>query len=66
MENTKVVGEPQQLLENPRGRKFVFLFFPLRIFTANTKKTFKSSNKNKNYINQLLKLPLLKHTHIQK
>ena len=43
------------------------IFFPFKNFYNNTKKTFKSNNKNNNYINQLLKLPLLKcvrtHTH---
>ena len=39
-------------------------FFLLRIFTT-IQKTFKSNNKNNNYINHSLKLPLLKHTHTQ-
>ena len=37
-------------------------FFLLRIFTT-IQKTFKSNNKDNNYINHSLKLPLLKHTH---
>ena len=39
-------------------------YFLLRIFTAIQKKNpFKTNNKNTSYIKQLLKLPLLKHTH---
>ena len=47
------------------ARDFFFdsFFFLLRIFTITLKITFKSNNKNDNYINKLLSLPLLKHTH---
>ena len=38
-------------------------FFPFKNVYNNTKKTFKINNKNNNDINQLLKLPLLKHSH---
>ena len=40
------------------------IFFPFKIFTiTHIQKTFKSINQNSNYINQLLSLLLLKHTH---
>ena len=41
---------------------FLIFFFPFKNFN-NTKKTFKNNNNNNNYINQLLRLTLLKHTH---
>ena len=43
---------------------FLNFFFPFKNFN-NTIKTFKN-NKNNNYINQLLRLTLLKHTHTLK
>ena len=39
-------------------------FFPFKNFYNNTKKTFKSNNKNNNYINQLLETAVVK-THTQ-
>ena len=51
-------------LMNKENGFLKFFFFLSKIFTmTHTKKTFKSSNKNSNYINQLLILLLLKQTH---
>ena len=51
------------VLSIARDLFFDSFFFLLRIFTITLKITFKSNNKNDNYINKLLSLPLLKHTH---
>ena len=53
-----------EMIVVPRYFLYVLtIFFPSKNFYKYKKKTFKSNNKNNNYINQLLKLPLLKHTH---
>ena len=49
--------------------KFVFflnLFFLLNFFLQQHENIIKSNNKKNNYINQLLRLPLVKYTHREK
>ena len=41
----------------------MFRSFLISFFLQQHKNAVKSNNKNNNYINQLLRLPLLKHTH---
>ena len=45
---------------------FFFLnqFFPFKVFYTKHKNLIKSNNKKNNYMNQLLRLPLLKYTRV--
>ena len=45
---------------------FFNLFFLLNFFLQQHENIIKSNNKKNNYINQLLRLPLLKYTHTEK
>ena len=45
---------------------FKSIFFLLNFFLQQHKNIIKSNNKKNNYINQLLRLPLLKYTHTEK
>ena len=42
---------------------FLKKFFPFKIFLQQHENAIKSNDKNNNCINQLLRLPLLKHIH---
>ena len=45
---------------------FFINFFSFKIFLQQHENMIKSNNKTNNYINQLLRLPLLKYTHTYK